>query len=209
MYKDLFYYITDYLKSHGGEDDDRFAFRKRSGHIWRVFTWVQRLTADCTEDIDRDALLIAALFHDIGYSESVKDHTNQGALLFHEYANKHHFDQKQSGLIEYLIRNHSDKELLFSTDTLELVYLLEADMLDETGALGIVWDTMMTGFRQDEDYMEAYRLLKSHTCNKLNDNPMRTPKAREIWENKQELVKEFMKHLEYDLAINEWVREGM
>ena len=161
MFKEIFDYVKDYLQNHGGEDDDRgFTFRKRSEHIWRVYTWAKRLSKDRTENIDRDALLIAALFHDIGYSKSLNDHANQGALLFHEYAESKGYDKKQMEFIEYLIRNHSNKEMLSSPDTpLELILLLEADMLDETGVLGIIWDAMMIGSGATSSYIEAYNLL--------------------------------------------------
>ena len=205
MYNDIFNEVKNYLEIHGGEEDDRgFTFRKRSGHIWRVFKWAQRLIEDCTESINRDALLLAALFHDIGYSQSLSDHANQSALLFHEYAKDRKIEYSLAEFVEYLIRNHSNKEILFSTEIpLELVYLLEADMLDETGALGIIWDAMMIGGRFAKNYVETYDLLSSHSCakNLLDVNPMRTAKAREIWANKQNLIKEFFIQLEYDLAI--------
>ena len=207
MFTDIFDEVKVYLENNGGEEDDRgFTFRKRSDHIWRVFIWVGRLIEDCTENIDRDALLIAALFHDIGYSISLNDHPNQSAFLFREFAINKKYDYPQVEFIEYLIRNHSNKELLFESNTpSELIYLLEADMLDETGALGIIWDAMMTGGRLAQNYMETYELLLSHSCDKsiLTVNPMRTVKAREIWESKQYLISEFLKHLKYDLAINE------
>ena len=208
MFKDIFSEVQNYLQNHDGEVDDRgFTFRKRSEHIWRVFKWVERLieAEDCTENIDRDSLLVAALFHDIGYSKSLTDHAAQSALIFRDYAENNKYDKTQIEFIEYLIRNHSNKSLLSSSDTpLELVFLLEADMLDETGSLGIIWDAMMVGGKAAQNYIEAYDLLLSHSCGGdfLDANPMRSAKAREIWESKQNLIREFMKQLKYDLAID-------
>jgi len=213
IYKDIFNEVKTYLLIHGGEDDDRgFTFRKRSEHIQRVFTWVERLIEDCTENIDRDSLLIAALFHDIGYSKSLTNHADQSALIFREYAENHGYSKNQTDFIEYLVRNHSDKDILFAPEIpLELVFLLEADMLDETGALGIIWDAMMSGGKAAQNYMEAYNLLLSHSCSSeiINENPMRSAKAKAIWENKQNLVKEFLKQLEYDLISNEGENYGI
>ena len=207
MFENIFREVKEYLEIYGGEDDDRgFTFRKRSEHIWRVFVWAQRLSEGCAANIDRAALLTAALFHDIGYSKSLSDHANQSALIFRDYALNKNYENNQIDFIEYLIRNHSNKAVLFSLDIpLELVLLLEADMLDETGALGIIWDAMMTGRRGAQNYKESYNLLLSHSCNDdvLKQNPMRTEKAKAIWENKQKLVGEFVKQLGYDLAVNE------
>lgn len=208
MFTEIFNEVKEYLESHGGNNHDGgITFRKRSDHMWRVYIWVERLIKDCTENINKDALRIAALFHDIGRYISHSDHANQSALLFHDYAVKKNYDKTQAEFIEYLIRNHSDKEILFSPDIpLELVFLIEADMLDEMGALAIVWFTMSAGIPQPaENYMEAYNFiakwLKAHEIK--DTNPMRTAKAKEIWESKQNLVKEFLRQLEYDLGISE------
>lgn len=207
MFKEIFNDIKDYLEIDGRNDDDRgFTFRKRSDHMWRVFVWVERLIEECTENINKDALLIAALFHDIGRHISHEDHPNQSAIIFRDYAIKKNYDKNQIEFIEYLIQNHGKKENLFSPDIpLELVFLLEADMLDETGALGIIWNAMVIGGKSAQNYMETYDLLSYHSCSSdiLNTNPMRTVKARKIWEDKQKLNKEFIKQLEFDLGINE------
>jgi len=196
LFENIFNEVKEYFITHGGEDDDRgFTFRKRSEHTWRVFTWAQRLSEGYA--INNTALLIAALFHDIGVTKSLNDHANQGALIFREYAANRNYDENQIDFIEYLIRNHSNKELLAADIPLELILLLEADMLDETGAHGVIWDAMMA----KDSYVNAYELLKSHSCDEYL--PMRTPKAREIWENKQNLIKEFIKQLKYDLVIDD------
>ena len=204
MFADIFDEVKDYLKIHGGEDDERFTFRKRSEHIRRVFTWVKRLTEDFTEEINSDALLTAALFHDIGYGKSVGSHAENSAVIFRGYAESKGYDKTQSDFIEYLIRNHSNKEMLSSTDTpLELILLLEADLLDETGALRIMWITMSStsASAPAQSYKESYQNLLEYTHEDLDTNPMRTAKAKEFWENKQVLIREFLKQLEYDLDI--------
>jgi uncharacterized protein len=126
-------------------------------------------------------------------------------LIFRDYAAANEkYDRKRIDFIEYLISNHSKKEMLVVKDTpLELILLLEADMLDETGALGIVWDCMMAGCQTVEDYTETFDKIESHAGNILNMNPMRTAKGKEFWVQKQVLTREFLKQLAYDLALNE------
>lgn len=203
-FKEIFSEVKAYLEKYGGEHDDRFTFRKRSEHIWRVFNWAKRLIESCTENIDRDALLIAALFHDIGYRfKRTQDHAAQGALIFREYAQSKNYEKAQAGFIEYLIRNHSSKNMLLADDTpLELVILLEADILDETGALGILWDAMVCGSAGAQSYTEAYNHILTYSCG-ITENPMRTAKAKEFWEDKQKLAREFVSRLKFDLAIDE------
>ena len=151
-----------------------------------------------------NALLIAALFHDVGYFQSIDDHANRSANIFHAYAERKNYDKTQADFIEYLIRSHSNKELLSSDDTpLELILLLEADELDETGALGVLWFGMVAGSRGAEDYDEAFREYLSYARWILDSNPMKTAKAREIWERKQDFIREFFTQLEVDLGIDE------
>ena len=207
MFQEILNDVEEYLKIDARNDDDRgFTFLKHSHHMRRVFVWVQRLMEDCTEDINRNAVLIAALFHDIGRHISHEDHPNQSAIIFRDYAIKKQYDEHEIEFIEYLIRNHSNKEELFLAETpLELVFLMEADMLDDTGALGIIRNAMVSGIQSAQNYVEAYNLLSSWACSTefLTTNPMRTAKAREIWESKQRLNSEFIQHLKYDLAIDE------
>jgi uncharacterized protein len=58
-------------------------------------------------------------------------------LLFTPLYRLNHF-------VVFLVKNHSNKQLMTAKGTpLELILLMEADLLDETGALSIVWDCMM------------------------------------------------------------------
>jgi len=124
LFKEIFNEVKDYLEKYGGENDDRFVFRKRSEHIWRVFIWTKRLIEDCTENINREALLTAALFHDIGYRfKRVQDHGAQGALIFREYAESKNYEKNQADFIEYLIRSHSSKICCFQMMRLWSLYI--------------------------------------------------------------------------------------
>jgi uncharacterized protein len=49
------------------------------------------------------------------------------------------YDKMFKFVKDYLVRSHSNKELMTLSDTpLELILLMEADLLDETGALSVV-----------------------------------------------------------------------
>ena len=84
---------------------------------------------------------------------------------------------------------------------LELILLMEADLLDETGALSILWDCMAEGAKQQQSYNEAYYHILNYSWESMQANPMVTDKAKVIWESKQKLVRDFIMHLAQDLAI--------
>ncbi len=90
------------------------------------------------------------------------------------------FEPEFINFVVYLVRNHSNKQLMTRSDTpLELILLMEADLLDETGALSV-----------------------NYSYASLNVNPMVTVKAKEFWQSKQKLIEDFIEHLSYDLGID-------
>ena len=208
MYDEIFGDVKALLAANDGEATSIgiFPFRKRSEHIWRVFLWAKRLLDEGQYDVDtkRECVLIAALFHDVGYAAALDSsrHAENGALLFEQYACDNGYDSQQRDFIAHLIRNHSNKRLLDEEDTpMELVILMEADLLDETGAMSIVWDCMMEGAQAEQSFEKTYRHMVAHSSKMLNRNPMKTAIAKEYWASKQTLLREFMRQLALDLAI--------
>ena len=87
MCDNIFSDIIDYLAANDAVATKvgHIPFRKRSEHIKRVFIWAERLL-DATQlsNIDKDSVLIAALFHDVGYacSPSGAKHAVNSAVIF-------------------------------------------------------------------------------------------------------------------------------
>lgn len=213
MEQDNYMEIYNFIKIELSENDniatkvDRYPFRKRSEHIWRVYNWAKRLI-DLNEykKLDINSLLIAALFHDAGYaiSPSSKDHAINSEIIFKRFIKEHHFPKDKEEFISYLIKNHSNKHLIENDDTpIELVLLCEADILDETGAMSILWDCMAEGGSENQSYRKTYEHIKEKTIGTMNRNPMKTKKGKQYWENKQKLVKQFINELKFDLIIED------
>lgn len=85
---------------------------------------------------------------------------------------------------------------------LELIILMEADLLDETGPLSIVWDCMMEGAQEIQSFKKTYDHIINYSYKILNKNLMVTAKGKEYWESKQKLVHEFVMQLSYDLGYD-------
>lgn len=205
MYEEIFKFVKSYLEENGGEVSNLgyFPYRKRSEHIKRVFIWTKRLIEDMN-NINKEVVLVSALFHDVGYGicEDESIHAEYSADICEKYLAEHGFNSEFIDQVAYLVRNHSKKELLNIKDTpIELIILMEADLLDETGALSIVWDCMMEGSQEKQTFEKTYEHIMNYTYKGINENLMVTRKAVEFWEKKQKLVKEFVKQLTYDLGI--------
>ena len=207
MYDKMFEFVKNYLENKEAETIKigKFPFRKRSEHIRRVFMWAQRIV-DGEAYINKEAVLVAAIFHDIGYAISLdkSKHAEDSATLCEMYLKENEYDIEFINLVTYLVRSHSNKELMTVSDTpLELILLMEADLLDETGALSVVWDCMMEGSEQIQSFDKAYNHIMNYSYKSLNVNPMVTAKSKAFWENKQNLMKEFVNQLSFDLGICE------
>ena len=89
-YETLFDYVKERLAAydnHGGVSKNRIKY-SRFEHTERVYRWMMILAEDFTYEIDMEALQIATIFHDIGYSlnkEDMQSHAADGAILCHEY----------------------------------------------------------------------------------------------------------------------------
>lgn len=203
MYEEYLNYVKEYLTVHNGDvpPDPYMAFRSKYQHTERVFGWAKRL-AEGRKDVDTEVLYTAAIFHDIGSTpESRKYHGKLGAEVFYEYGIKTGMDLSFIEKVKNLIALHSSKELLKEKDIpIELILLMEADLLDEEGALRMVWYTLDKGFSGAKSYEDVYKHIVMGN-NKRLVNPMVTEKAKYYWNEKQKLVEAFTKQLEDDIKV--------
>ncbi len=206
MEKAMLAYLENYLIQHNGDRSARESqpFRSRIGHTRRVLAWIYRLldALDDPEEVDVDVLVAAAIFHDIGYQHVIDNtgHAARSAEIFQAYALENALDPAFAADVLQLISFHSRKELLREEDTpLELILLMEADLLDEEGAMGVARSLMALGFELPDDYQAALTRLQERDGHILGDNPMVTPAARAFWEEKQSLVDDFLSQLDRDL----------
>jgi len=176
-------------------------FRRRSEHIRRVLMWAERIAEDLP--VNKEILFTAAAFHDAGYAESIENHAHNSARICEAYLQENAYPEDFIRQVVSLVENHSRKELLNTTGTPpELILLMEADLLDEAGALGIVWDCMCEGNDSVQDFCKTYGHIVRYSGDMLKANPMVTKKAMRYWTGKQELIRSFIHHLAYDLGLD-------
>ncbi len=204
-YEELFAYVKDQLSvydCHGGAAKNRIKY-SRYDHTVRVYNWAMMLAEDYKDTIDMEALQIATIFHDIGYGlnkEDMSNHAEDGAVLCGEYLESIGYPEEKAAFICDLIARHSDKDCMHSEEIpLELVLLMEADLLDDTGAHGIIMDAWIRSTREDVSFEAILEHIKKFTQKQMQDNPMRTRKAYEIWEEKKALTNRFVESLAVDL----------
>jgi uncharacterized protein len=105
MYDKIFQFVKNYLENDEAETIriGIFPFRKRSEHIRRVYMWAQRI-ADGEAYINKEAVLVAAIFHDIGYAIYLdgSKHAEDSAILCEKYLKENGYDTEFIRLVAYL-----------------------------------------------------------------------------------------------------------
>lgn len=210
MYKSLWAYVERELSAHSIQKNPNKAKIRysRFAHIQRVYRFANRIYGELNESekqaVDLESLQISAIFHDVGYSREEEDHALTGARLCREFLGAHGYEEEKTEFICGLVARHSDKTFLGDKNSpLELVILQEADLLDDTGAHGIVVDIWMEAVNNPENvsFDSMLEHIKRYTLQIMQENPMRTIPARRLWEEKRALVHEFVRQLELDLQI--------
>ena len=204
--EELILFVSTYLKE--ADNDKHYKpnlhFRSRSEHIKRVLTWLKRLLDQDLGSVRKDELIIATIFHDIG-RQRIKDNSNHakiGADIFMCYAKNFNWTQQEVNFIYYLIYNHSNKNLLKECGTpIELILLMEADLLDEEGALGVIFDVLSISSNDNINYELCYQAINTHSGKILKQDYLVTPLGKSLWKEKQELISKFLGDLNYDLCI--------
>lgn len=183
----------------------------RFDHIKRVLKWAKKLydESSCKEKLKYDDIMIATIFHDVGRKievETGEHHAYAGAAITKKYLLEHGYSEERAEYISWLVYHHSDKELMRrdNTESIDknLLLLMEADLLDDMGALGVVMDCMIVKGRNPRARFEdCLDHISRYTMRIQHDNPMVTAEGRRIWDEKTRLVDEFVRALRYDIEL--------
>jgi uncharacterized protein len=210
-YADMFQYVKEMLDKDtvtSGGYKYRIGY-SRFDHIRRVYKWMQRICENLDEQIhiDQEALKIATIFHDVGYGmlHDNTPHAQISETICRNYMTEKGYPSDQIDFVCYLIANHSEKELLENVNIpIELIVLLEADLLDDTGAHGIVLDTLVEGMNENTNFEKVYEHIMRFTFDEMKDSPMVTEPGRKYWKEKQDLVTEFVRQYKRDIEMDDF-----
>jgi putative nucleotidyltransferase with HDIG domain len=208
-YQQMAEFVKIYFDSHdplATQLSSRFSFRRRFDHCLRCSIWARRIAL--SENADVETVVISALFHDIGKSvekELAQNHGEVGAQICDDYLKSISYDNDRRNIIVRIVRNHSN-HTLGSSASLETKVVSDADLLDETGAIMVLWDAMASAGESTPSYEKAYEHIKSgyiQLKDGLPHRPLHTNTARQILSGRLLFVDTFLKNLEYELGRSE------
>lgn len=178
-------------------------------HTKRVLAWTKRLyeAAEDKSCLRKEDLYIAAVFHDVGrVAESIekKPHALLGGPITRRYLTELGMEKERIDYICSLVMQHSEKHRMHEEGLdAGLLLLMEADLLDDMGALGIVMDCMITrGRNENADFINCLDHISRFTQRIQHENPMVSPAGIRLWEEKTKLVDSFTEALREDLELD-------
>lgn len=173
-----------------------YPFRDRFEHTMRVYRWAIKLQAQVGGDLEIIAL--AALLHDVGWEEG-REHGEVGAEIAVEYLDSIGIDPEKISRIGEIIRIHDDKDTEAEL-SVECKVVMDADLLDEVGAISVLWDSMATACEDAANYKKAYNRIKSfYQGNRPKIRRCKTEVARLEFNRRMTLLEDFVAQLEREL----------
>lgn len=207
-YLEMLSYVENELRenseSGAAKSDIKY---NRYEHTRRVLKWTLKLY-ELSPDKDKlryEDLIIATIFHDVGRVAADKNgmsHAHAGVPLTRDYLKEKGYSEERTEFICRLVEKHSDKNEMCKEMEPNLLLLMEADLLDDMGALGVVMDCMIVENRNnDAVFTDCLDHIKRYTQRIQHDNPMITDEGRMLWDNKTKLVDDFVSALQDDLEL--------
>ena len=162
----------------------------------RVYRWAIKLQSKLGGDLD--IIVLAALLHDVGWDDE-RPHGEVGAEIAVNYLDSLGVDPQKIAKIGEIIMIHEEKD----TDadlSLECRIVMDADLLDEVGAISVWWDSMATAIEDEASYKRAYYRIKNfYKINKPKIKRCKTEAGRLEYSKRMQLLEDFIFQLEKEL----------
>ena len=193
-YDDMLEYTRE--KIHSNSRKSSHTFRDRFTHTLRVLKWAERINE--IEGGDQEVVRIASIFHDVGWDDEIH-HAIVSKSVANDYLLKIDIEEEKKEKILEAIENHSfredDKPL-----SLESYIVMDADYLDEVGAISILWDAMAEANKVNTSYKFAYRRIKKYAKSLIEQkNRLKTKTGRKFYEERLGVINTFLNELKFEL----------
>ena len=189
--------IIEYIKAEIARNG-RFSqpFRDRFQHTMRVYNWAERLQS--VEGGDLSVIQIACLFHDSGWDAHLP-HEEVSAALAKDYLTKNGYVDLDIDKVVQAVLHHNRRTSDISLP-IECYVVMDADLLDEIGAVTIVWDSMATALAEEPCYLKAYnRICHYLEKNKERASLLKTESGKNFYKERIEFIEYFIANLEFEL----------
>ena len=145
-----------------------------------------------------DVIVLSALLHDVGWEEG-RPHEEVSAEIAVEYLDSIEIDPETIKRVGEIILLHADKDTEKEL-SLECKIVMDADLLDEVGALGIMGNCMSTALEDEAGYKRAYYKIKEYyRNNKPKIRRCKTDAGRAEYAKRMQAIEAYIYQLEKEL----------
>ena len=138
-YTTIIEYVKEQTETNGRPP--KYPFRDRFEHTMRVYRWAIKLQNKLGGDLE--IISLAALLHDVGWDEKEEiSHAVVGAQMAADFLVEMDYDPAKIGRVCEIIRRHEDQDTEDEL-SLECQIVMDADLLDELGAIGVLCTIIM------------------------------------------------------------------
>lgn len=171
-------------------------FRDRYSHTLRVLEWAKKIHK--AEGGDMDVITCAVYLHDIGWEEG-RNHADVSYEKARDFLKAYDIKSRDKEKILEAIKYHNRRDD-FKKVSKETQIVMDADLLDEVGALSILWDAMAEGDEDEASYESAIERIKKYSNKLENELDLVVTKAgKEIYKERLKVRERFIEELEFEL----------
>lgn len=175
-----------------------YPFRSRYRHTLRVLMWVERLQKVLGGDLE--VLTYSAILHDCAWNGE-ENHAITSFRAAKKFLDGFDLDEGfKSKVLEGVLHHNENDTLGLSKES---YMLMDADELDEVGAICIFWDTLAENYlNNDMSYKSALLRVKKYIPELYKNVPkFHFEYALSIYKRKLKFMEDFVKEAEEELEI--------
>jgi uncharacterized protein len=136
----------------------------------------------------------------VGWDEEI-NHAVISEAIAKKYLIEINYDSNKMELVLEAVKNHNirDDE---NPVSLESKIVMDADILDEVGAISILWDAMAAHKNGCKDYSEVYDRIKHYYGRlKVHAQLLKTETGKRLYRERLRFISQFIDELEYELFL--------
>lgn len=180
------------------ERPNRYPFRDRYLHTLRVLSWARRIQA--LEGGDLETIEVAAICHDIGWDEHI-NHAIISRQLAKPYLLAHHYDETKLEKTLQAIEMHNNRSADKAQFNIESLIVMDADILDEVGALSVTWDIISASYEPTVSYRSILEKIKEYHGYIANRREyLQTETGLRFYNERIGVIERFIADYQYELG---------
>ena len=200
-------FVQDYARLHnpvGTTLKQCFPFRQVVDHCVRCVHWARRIQS--FEGGELNIIETSVLFHDIGKCLDVgkREHGWHSARLCQEYLASINYDRNRAKAIVSIVRHHTE-HCSGRERSLEAQIASDSDLLDETGAMVVLWDCLGLPEEVMRSYTEAYQKIDRNFRASSGEPLFFTATGRMLYHERRRILKTFLQDLRFELGLDDHV----